>query len=214
MSTLFPDLDPQAAANNLGVTLNHLRKALEPWRRSGEPSYLVHLDGPTIDLRTGAHLQIDIDEFERHLTEAARAESEGNATAALEHHQAAAILYRNDYLIDLADADWLDLERVHYRSRFIASATRAAQLLTGRGDTVQAEQLAQRILRSDPWNEDAYTVLATAALTRGDHTNARATLGKCLDALADLDTEPSPTTLELTRRCGIPPTATAPPPRP
>ena len=110
-AALWPDLDPQAANNNLGVTLNHLLRALEPWRRSGEPPYLIRLDGPTVDLRTGAHLRIDTDEFDHHVTSAARAETEGNATAALTHHLAAANLYRDDYLVELSDTDWLDLER-------------------------------------------------------------------------------------------------------
>jgi hypothetical protein len=31
--------DERAAANNLGVTMNHLLGLLEPWRQRGEPSF-------------------------------------------------------------------------------------------------------------------------------------------------------------------------------
>ena len=39
-AALWPDLDERSAGNNLGVTLNHLLRVLEPWRDSGEPAYL------------------------------------------------------------------------------------------------------------------------------------------------------------------------------
>ena len=203
MAALWPDLDDRAGSNNLAVTLNYLLKSLEPWRRAGEPPYLIRLDGSAIELATGDFLQVDVDEFERHLGAAARAEDEGTPSGALDHYLAACALYRGDLLADATDAEWLDRDRAHYRTRFVSAAGRAAQLLVGHGDPERAEELAKRALEVDPWNEDAYTVLASAALLRGNRAAARTALSQCLSALEDLGATATDATWQLARRCGV-----------
>jgi LuxR family transcriptional regulator, maltose regulon positive regulatory protein len=131
---------------------------------------------------------------------AARAEADGTPSLALEHNLAAVALYRGEAHDGVADADWIALEREHYRSRFVAAATRAGELLVGRGDVDQAERVARRAVEVDPWAEDAYAVLVSVALARGDRAAARRTLDLALAALADLDVEPSEETLRLRRR--------------
>jgi DNA-binding SARP family transcriptional activator len=202
-AALWPDLDDRAASNNLAVNLNHLLSALEPWRTRREPPYLVRLDGPTVELMTGPYLQVDIDAFDERLRQASRAEAEGSPSVALDHLLAAAALYRGELFADIPEAEWVELDRAHYRSRFVATSTRAAELLVGRGDYNEAEDLVSRALGTDPWSEDAYAVLASAALGRGDRSAARRTLRQCLDALADLGADPSPATRELGHRCGF-----------
>ena len=61
----------------------------------------------------------------------------------------------------------------------------------------------KRALAADPWNEDAYAVLTTAALARDDRSAARRSLQQCLEALADLGAPPSGSTFELVHRCGL-----------
>jgi DNA-binding SARP family transcriptional activator len=209
LAALWPNTDPHAAANNLAVTLNYLLRVLEPWRRAGQPPYLIRLDGQTVELVTGPYLHIDVDQFDRHLASAAHAEAEGSASAALDHDLAASELYRGELFADVEDADWLDLDREHYRTRFVTISIRAAQLLLGQDNIEQAQRLAQRVLTADPWNEDAYTVLATAALTRGDRSTARSILTRCLTVLDDFGADPSPTTQQVARRCGMTSSASA-----
>ncbi|HEY8547622.1 MAG TPA: hypothetical protein VIL36_21315 [Acidimicrobiales bacterium] len=200
MAALWPDRDERAAGNNLAVTLNWLLRLLEPWRGPGEPPYLVRLDGPTMRLVTGDHLRIDVDDFEAHHAAAVAADrEEPGSGAALAHHLAAVDLYRGDLCADL-DAEWLELPRAHYRSRFLDSAVRAAQLLLADGDTDRAEAVAHRALAADAWREDAYAVLVRVALQRQDRSAAHRLLGLCLDALADLGVDPSTTTLQLQRQ--------------
>jgi DNA-binding SARP family transcriptional activator len=209
-STLWPDLDERAAANNLGVTVNHLLRLLEPWRDPGEPAYLLRVDGAAVQLTTSPHLRIDVDEFDEHLALAARAEADGTPSVALEHDLAAVSLYRDLLHADLPEADWFGLEREHYRARFVGAAVRAGQLLLGRGDVEQAEAVAHRALAADPWSEEAYAVLVGAALARRDRSGALRVLTRCLEALQDLGVDPSPTTQQLQRRVqGTSPTPAA-----
>jgi DNA-binding SARP family transcriptional activator len=199
-AALWPDLDEKAAANNLGVTLNHLLRVLEPWRDSGEPAYLLRLEGPAVQLVTGEHLQLDVDAFDAHTAAAATAESDGMPSLALDHHLAAVELYRDQLHADVPEADWFALDREHYRARFVSAAVRAAQLLLTRGDTEQAQALAHRALGVDQWAEQAYIVLVGAALVRNDRSGAHRLMQRCLDALGDLGVEPSATTVQLQRR--------------
>ena len=166
----------------------------------GEPAYLVRLEGNVVELIAGEHLRIDVDEFDAHVAAAARAESDGAPSLALEHHLAAAELYRDDLYVDLPEADWFALEREHYRSRFVASAVRAGELLLGRGDVDAAEAVAQRALAVDRWSEPAYAVLVGGALARGDRSAALRLLERGIAMLVDLGAQPSAATEQLRRR--------------
>jgi ATP/maltotriose-dependent transcriptional regulator MalT/DNA-binding SARP family transcriptional activator len=199
-AALWPDLDERSAGNNLGVNLNRLLRLLEPWRRSGEPAFYVRLEGAGMQLVTGGHLRIDVDAFDEHVALAARAEHDGAPSMALEHNLAAVSLYRDQLHVDLPEADWFALDRVHYRTKFVRAAVRAGQLLIGHGDIDRAHAVAQRALQADHWAEDAYGVLIAAALARGDRSAARRLLKHCLDSLAELGAAPSPDTEQLRRR--------------
>jgi DNA-binding SARP family transcriptional activator len=200
MAALWPDLDERAAANNLRVTMTYVLRVLEPGRPARESPYHVRVNGQSVTLVTSDWLRIDVDQFDEHVARAARAEADGTPSLALEHNLAAVALYRGEAHDGVADADWIALEREHYRSRFVAAATRAGELLVGRGDVDQAERVARRAVEVDPWAENAYAVLVSVALARGDRSAARRTLDLGLAALADLGIEPSEETRRLRRR--------------
>ncbi len=200
MAALWPDLGQRAAANNLRVTMTYLLRVLEPGRSAREPAYLVRVDGQAVRLVTGDWLRIDGDRFDGHVASAAQAEADGTPSLALEHNLAAVALYRGEAHEGVADADWITLEREHFRLRFVAAATRAGELLVARGDVDEAERVARRAVQVDPWAEEAYAALVSVALTRGDRSAARRTLDQALTALADLGVEPSEETRRLSRR--------------
>lgn len=197
---LWPDLDERSAANNLGVNLNHLQRILEPWRARGEAGYLLRLEGQAVRLFAGNHLVIDTDVFDDHRQEAEKAEADGVPSAALEHHLAAVELYRGDLHLDVPEADWCLLDREHYRTRFVATAIRAGELLVGRGETDRAQAIAHRALTVDPWSEKAYVVLVGSTLARGDQSGARRLLTHCLEMVNELGTQPSEPIRQLQRR--------------
>lgn len=199
-AALWPDLDDRAAANNLRVTLSHLLRVLEPDRTEGEATYFIRQSGSNLRLVTDTALDIDVDVFETHLVAAAAVEADGAPSVALEHYVAATDVYRGDLLSDLPEASWADIEREHCRTRFVAAAVRAGELLVASNEPNRAEQLAQRALAVDEWSEPAYGVLASAALTRGDRSAALHIIDRCGEMLRDLGVEPSHATRRLVRR--------------
>jgi DNA-binding SARP family transcriptional activator len=200
MAALWPDLDERAAANNLRVTMTYLLRVLEPRRPAREPAYHIRVDGQAVRLVTSDWLRIDVDRFGDHVIRAARAEADGTPSLALENNLAAAALYRGEAHEGVADANWITLEREHFRRRFVAAAIRAGELLVARGAVDEAERLARRAVEIDPWAEDAHAVLVSVALARGDHSTARRALDRALAALADLGVQPSEGTRRLRRR--------------
>lgn len=200
IAAVWPDLDERAAANNMAVTLNRLQRVLEPWRPPGEPGYLLRVDGSALRLVAGDHLRIDVDDFERHLAAAAKAEADGVPSLALTHDLAVAELYRGELLADVPEDEWFALERERHRTRFVGAAVRAGQLLLGHSAPGEAEDVARQALAADRWAEGAYAVLVGAAIARRDYAAANLQMDLCLDALRELGAEPSWTTRQLQRR--------------
>ena len=200
MAVLWPDLDDRAGANNLRVTLSHLLHVIEPERTEGEAAYTLRLGASELRLVTGTGLRVDLDAFDAALGAAQAAEADGTPSVALEQLLLATDLYRGDLLADLPDVTWADIEREGCRSRFVAAAVRAAELLAASNELDRAEGLARRALTVDEWSEPAYGVLTSVALARGDWSAALRVLELCQTMLHDLGVEPSDATRRLVRR--------------
>ncbi len=201
---LWPELDADAAGNNLRGTLSHLLGALQPDRRGREPSYFVGLVDRTMTLTGTDRLRVDVWELERHLDEAERAERAGAPSVALHAYRQALALWRGPFAGGAAWA-WAEQDAERITSRFAVAAARAAALTLAGGDGAEAERLAGIVLELDPWSEQAYRVMATAQLERGDRSGARLTLDRCRKVLADLGVDPDPATVMVERRLTLGP---------
>jgi DNA-binding SARP family transcriptional activator len=82
-------------------------------------------------------------------------------------------MWRGELAVDL-DYEWLDLDRIHLRSRFVRAACRAAELLTATGDVAAAIEPARAALDADPYHAGSYRALTAAYRGIGDATSARA----------------------------------------
>src|SRR6266478_5915696 len=65
MEYLWPDSDPESAANNLHKAIHMARHALEPGLPSAAASHFIMTQGQQVLLRAPGKLCIDVDEFER-----------------------------------------------------------------------------------------------------------------------------------------------------
>ncbi|MEP7160099.1 MAG: BTAD domain-containing putative transcriptional regulator [Dermatophilaceae bacterium] len=195
---MWPDLPDADAARNLRVTLNYLRRVLEPDRDDRDPPYYLRGAGSTIEL-AGEGLEVDLWAFREHIETAERAEARRLPSVSLEANLRAVDSYAGDLLADLSGED-LDRDRDLLRRQFVGAALRAGNLLLALGDTTRPEELAERALSVEPWSEQAYQLLAGVLLDRDDRAGARRVLDRGFDMLSELGLGASVATVDLSDR--------------
>jgi DNA-binding SARP family transcriptional activator len=197
-AALWPELEPEAAAGNLRVTLRYLHRVLEPERDPGAAPWYVRSRGEVLEL-VPEMLVVDAWEMERLLDAAEAADHESRAGDVLAHLREALAWWRGEFAGDLYD-EWIDHERSRLRARFLAGAVRTGELLLGRGAVDEALALGTRAVQAEPWSEPAYRLVASAHLARGDRASTRRTLERCRAMLDDLGVSADAETEMLWRR--------------
>jgi LuxR family transcriptional regulator, maltose regulon positive regulatory protein len=146
---------------------------------------------------------LDIDDFTAAIEAARQAERDATPSRALDRLLAAVDMWRGEPFMGVPDAEWLDRPREHLRSAFAAAGLRAGELLLGRGDADEADDLARRVLDIDPFSEGAHDLHAAALLHRGDRSGARRAIDRCHAVLDELGVAPSPATHVIARRIRV-----------
>src|SRR6267143_6981481 len=108
MDLLWPELEPEAAANRLHKSIHAARRGLEPTLKSGSESQFILTRGPQVEMRAPEKLWIDVGEFEA-------AGAEALKLSDLRAYQKALALYEDDLLIEDPYEDWTTLRREHLR---------------------------------------------------------------------------------------------------
>src|SRR5258706_3220200 len=83
MELLWPDSDPDSAANNLHKAIHMVRHALEPALKSAADSHFIRTQGQQILLRAPERLWIDVEAFEDALAIALKDQNSAAFEAAL-----------------------------------------------------------------------------------------------------------------------------------
>ena len=151
--TLWPEDDLETAARNFKVSLNAVRKALEPDRTAQQTSFYILRSRSNYGFNPQASYVLDAEELERLIRL--------GDSAAHPHHQAelyreAIKLYRGDFLEDLPYLEWVADERERLRSLFLDTADKLARYLYEREENEEALKLTELLLQHDPCWEPAY----------------------------------------------------------
>lgn len=197
---LWPDLAPDAAANNLRVTLHKLIGAVDP-DRGGGGSWWIRADAERISL-TGDGLTTDLEEFDRHLDAARRAEQLGALSAADEHYDAMRACYGGELLPGIDDPT-VEPERTRVRALAYGAACRQAELQLARGEPEMALRHAVDAERLDELGERAHRIMILAHLALGARSAALDTAERLQSRLAANGLTPEPDTAALLRRVGV-----------
>jgi DNA-binding SARP family transcriptional activator len=198
LDALWPEMDLDAANNNLRVTVNRLNKALEPDRPDGAPPTYIGLQGDTYVFNAASDYQLDSAEFAAAVAEGQRAERRGQRQAAAAAFRRAVALYGGPYLPDNTYEDWTVVERERLAMLFNDAAIRLGALLLEEGAAHDVIGLGWRVLETDPTHEDAYRLLMRAHLSLGERSSALRLYARCVAVLRDeLGVEPLPETTAL-----------------
>lgn len=181
--TLWPDLAGDRATKNLRTTLGYVHQLLEPQRVAGDAPWFLRLEGHQV--RVLDELDVDLWRFTDLLDRADAEERAGHPTAALLLLLEACSFWRGDLAADL-DAEFLELDRIHLRSRYVRAACRAAELLVATDRPTEAIEVARLALATDRWSERGYRTLAAAYSAMGDRTAASAVLAQAEQAIGEL----------------------------
>ena len=174
---LWPDKAPEDGANNLHRALHDLRRVLGgPW---------VFLDKGV--LRLHEQVWVDVQTFE--------SEVAAGDTASLAR---AVALYRGDLCPEDPYGGALEPRRRELRERFVDAALRLAQGALGLNDWGAAIDAARRLLRVEPGEERAHTLLMRALAGSGRRQDALRHFEICVRSLREtLGREPSATVVAL-----------------
>ncbi len=201
LDALWPELESDAASNNLRVTLSRLYKALEPERPDGAPSHYIQQHGDSFGFNVESNHQLDSAEFSAAVAAGQRAEQKELQDEAIVHYRRAIALYNGPFLPDSLYEDWSVIERERLCLLFNLAALRLGEMLLGDGQIHESMGLAWRVLEHDEAQEEAYWLLMRAHSALGERSIAIRLYQRCVKMLREeLGVEPLPRTVALYER--------------
>jgi DNA-binding SARP family transcriptional activator/TolB-like protein len=178
MDLLWPELDGEAALNNLHKAIHAARRALEPGLVNGSDSRFIQTQNHILLLQCERALRIDSEAFDQ----AAEAAVRQDQAAPLE---AAAALYKADLLEEDRFEDWATLRREHLRGRYQRVLDRLADSYAKAGNFPLAALTLEKLLALAPANEDAHRRLIAIHLASGQRHLALQQYKLCRQVLQD-----------------------------
>ena len=192
IDTFWGEADFEVVDKNFHPTISHIRKALN-YNQKLKQNFLLYQDG-AYQLAPAFSYSIDTEEFERLVKEGNTARRERDTERCTAAYEAALELYRGDFMAGVYD-DWAEEQRGYLREqylRILESLVTAAQQAK---DWPRSLDLAQQVLRNDPFREDIHCLIMRAHAALGN----RAAVKERYQALRllirkELGVEPAPET--------------------
>jgi DNA-binding SARP family transcriptional activator len=182
---LWPEQLSPRTGNRLSVLLTILRRVLDPHRRIGD-------EGPIVADRATVHLDlqvVDVD-AERFLAtvEAARVLGDDDAEERTGLLRAAADLHQGEFMADDPYEDWAQPLREEIEAAYLY-VLRA--LVAHHGDPDENVLYLMRILRREPYDEQAHLGLVRVLERAGRHGEAQRRYHSYVQRMEELGLEPA-----------------------
>jgi predicted ATPase/DNA-binding SARP family transcriptional activator len=192
MEALWPEQEPESAADGLYKALYVARKALGP-----EGSRLLATEGQQIVMSASGGLWVDAEAFEQ----AAHGASSASGAGAVGALESALALYTGDLLVEDIYEDWAAGRREQLRSLRIDLLSNLARIEEARGQYDRSVERLRELVAADSVNEDAHRRLMKLYAGMGQRHLALRQYQLCCEALRrDLDAEPERATIALHER--------------
>jgi DNA-binding SARP family transcriptional activator len=175
---LWRDDLPRNYSATIETYVSVLRRTLEPDVPARKSLIVTEQGGYGLDT---SRLDVDLDEFDQLLAEAAGAEP----LVALAGINRALQLVRGPVLADEPYADWAEAERRAYQPRVVQALIDGGRLSLLTGEATAALALAERAVALDPLAEAAYQVLMTASYSLWRQDDALRAFDRCRRLLAE-----------------------------
>jgi predicted ATPase/DNA-binding SARP family transcriptional activator len=189
LEALWPDLDPDAAANNLRKTLHHARRALSP--AGPDAASWLRSEDDILSLGPADRCWIDVTAFEAAAAEARRSRS-------IQAYREALALYGGDLLPEDRYEDWTIRRREAVRQDHLALLAELAALHERGGDHGRAIETLQQLLAQDAGREEAHRGLMRLYALAGQRQQALRQYQTLRDAVRrEFDADPDAQTEHL-----------------
>jgi DNA-binding SARP family transcriptional activator len=165
IDTFWGEADFEAVEKNFHPTVSHIRKALN----SNHPlkqNFLLYRDGD-YQLNSDFTYRIDIEEFDRLVTEGEAARHAREFERCNVAYEEAVALYRGDFMHG-SYYEWVEEQRSYYREQYLRMLEALSALAQKKQEWPRSLNLAQQILHNDPYREDIHCMIMRAHAALGN----------------------------------------------
>ncbi len=202
---VWPDKNPEQAAQHLYVRISQIRKIL---KKSGFQDCIQTVDGgyvfqpdPFLEKDGELSIWIDVDEFEQKADQG-REHLENRAfDQAITLFKKAITHYRADFLVEDLYEDWTISERERLRDRYLMALTEMAEAYAQTGRYRHAIDVSQKVLSVDPCRESTFVQLMLYYYHLGERSKSLEVFERCQKTLSqEMEVDPDNYTQELAQK--------------
>jgi DNA-binding SARP family transcriptional activator len=195
MELFWPGTHPDAARNNLNVSIYGLRQAL----RSISPNYShILFQEECYLLNPNMELWIDVEEFINRINYGRQKEYRGEIALAMQEYRAAEALYQGEFLAEDRYEDWLIPQRQSLQDDYLELLDNLSHYYLEQKDITACVAVCTKMLAIDPCREEAHRQLMRCYSCHGQPYLALRQFHMCEEALREeLDLPPSESTQNL-----------------
>ena len=190
MDELWPGVDPVELGNRLAVAVATVRRVLDPGRAHSVDHFVAGEDG-ALSLNLN-HVELDVDAFLDHVTEARHAIAAGRLDEARTLLDVAVACYRGDAFEEEPYAEWASSLREEARNAYAEALHRLLSMCRDGGDDEGALVVARRLLALDPYDEAGHRSCVELLTARGQHGEAERARTVYASRMCELGLAPAP----------------------
>jgi DNA-binding SARP family transcriptional activator len=195
---LWPEVEAGRGAHRLHLAISGLRAILNP-REQETVDYILFREDAYL-INPLAPVKVDVDLFFSYYKQGMELVKAGRKTEALPAFEAAAALYRDDYLIENLYDDWTNTTRQHLRQMYLTMLAQMCATYLRQSRDHDCEVAARRMLARDTGSEEGHRFLMLVYSRSGQRTQALRQYQLYADTLRkEFDADPSPALNELYR---------------
>ncbi len=166
------DMELMDAKNVLENRIYRLRKILAAGEEYKADQYIYYRNGG-YGLRRSSFSWIDFKIFQENCKKGKKLVNSGKKMDAIECLLSALNIYQGDYLTNQLNPHWAVAPRVQYRELYLESLDLLCKLLTEYEEYQKIEELCQRAVQIEPFEERFHYILLETLLKRGNRHKAR-----------------------------------------
>ncbi len=197
---IWPESDEISGEKKFKVNLHRLRKTLEPDVKKGFGYAYLKLESGFISLNPEL-VSLDIDEFNHTIKQGDLHRKSGRFSEAINQYEAAATLYKGDFLAEEPYADFLALKRNTLKRAYIDLLQQTAVLYEELNRDDKAILFWTRLIQADPLFEPGYQQLMRLYSRQGMTSHALRIFSDCKRSINhEIGVEPDKKTMEIYRK--------------